>query len=107
MSNVWFPKKPGDTINSPILDYMSSTPCKYCGGNEVAHGSSCPTVAANGSIKEWEKGYERGYNDDVIQNHSLSFYTHAFQIGYRKGKADIDCECDAAFQGQISYERSS
>ncbi len=86
---------------------MSSTACRYCGGSETAHIPPCPELGGNvdSAKKEWQKGYDRGYNDEVIRSQSLSRYSPCFQLGYRKGKANIDAECDAAFNAQISYER--
>ncbi len=67
--------------------------CRYC---QVAvgqnHTPNCPIMDVNPewAKKEWQTGYDRGFNDDFAPRRFLSHYSPHFQRGYQMGSDEID-----------------
>lgn len=86
--------------------------CYYCGRpddyvwkpEECAHNQGCPTGLENSpEMKEWKKGYWRGWNWDQEGNIPwwvLRTYSPSFQLGYRVGEALINDLADEAAQAR-------
>ena len=96
--------------------------CKYCwhkpqGWGDKFHNEGCPDVLhlnRGNSVEEeakltlkakaqWETGYAYGFDDNVIEHWRYPNYSHAFILGYRVGKAEIDQLVEEAWQANQRY----
>lgn len=84
---------------------MNQQCCKYCNvADGQDHKNHCPTKDANPewAMKEWQRGFDRGYADEFIKYWVLPGYPIPFRNGYRKGKDMVDAEVDAAWESRMS-----
>ena len=107
-----------------MTDTIGGTRCKYCwrkplGWGDRHHDEDCPDVLhlnrgntpeaetafmqKNGA--EWEAGYAYGFEDNNIPywKQNTDFYSRAFLLGYRVGKAEIDQAVEDAVQTNNNY----
>jgi hypothetical protein len=49
-------------------------------------------------MSEWEEGRAYGFDDNYIEPWRYRFYSPAFILGYRVGKAEIDRLVEAAYE---------
>lgn len=90
--------------------------CKYCGRLKIesaqdiiaggVHADHCPTKDANPewAMREWDRGYDRGFGDEFIHYQSLRYYSIHFQRGYGEGKDEIDRQIEAAAEWRDSWQ---
>ena len=77
--------------------------CKYCGAENTAHESFCPTLDANPdwAKKQWELGFNVGFEDRHIP-----YYWHKYSRpwihGYEKGLGLVQDMVESAWENRMN-----